>query len=174
MLLVLVACCCACPGYFGRPLWQQYPATAALPGQVADLTLRDDAASRRASQRLEQDMRLAHTFAEQTFAGVYSAPGGKLVTVFGATGFRFNPDQDVVAEVNRLTDTYGLTEITVVPTDQRGEYRRCGVGRVGGTSVVLCTWADHGSLGTGLFTGRSVPDSADLLDRLRAAIVTRG
>ncbi|MFB9240006.1 hypothetical protein ACFFWC_31525, partial [Plantactinospora siamensis] len=174
LLLLVVACCCACPGYFGRPMWQQYPASASVPDEVADLTLRDDATSQRATQQLEQDMRIAHTFAEQTFAAVYAAPGGKRVTVFGATGFRLSPDQDVTAEVNRLTETYALTEVAAVPTDQRGEYRRCGVGEAGDTPVVLCTWADHGSLGTGLFTGRSIPDSAALLDRLRSAIVTRG
>lgn len=173
-LLLTLLCCCGCPGWFGRPMWQQYPARAVVPAEVADLTLRDDQASRRATQRLEADVRATHTLAEQTFAGVYSAPGNKQVTVFGAIGFRFTPEDDVTAEAARLTDVYDLTEVRAMPGGERGESRRCGVGRSAGRSLVLCSWADHGSLGTGLFTGRSVSDSADLLTHLRTSMIIRG
>jgi hypothetical protein len=38
----------------------------------------------------------------------------------------------------------------------------------------VCGWADHGSLATGVFTRRSVDDSATLLERIRGTIVSRG
>jgi hypothetical protein len=167
-------CCCGVPLYFGKPMWEQYPATATLPARVADLRLRDDAASERATQRLEQQTRSTHLLAEDTFAGIYTTPDGKRVTVFGATGFRFDPDADLDAEITRLTSEYDLTDVQAIETGTRGEYRRCGIGRADGDRVVVCAWADHGSLATGLFTRLSVEDSTALLTRLRETIMTRG
>ncbi len=162
------------PTWYGQPIWEQYPATATLPPQVADLRLVDNAASRRVTQRLERDMRSAHLLAEDTFAGVYTASNGKRVTVFGATGFRWSPEKDVAAEVDRLTGEYDLTDVQTVEAGDRGEHQRCATGRADGADVVLCSWADHGSLATALFTRLSVADSAALLTQLRETIVTRG
>ena len=53
-------------------------------------------------------------------------------------------------------------------------HERCGVGRSGGKAVVVCAWADHGSLATVLLTRRSVEESADLTGVLRNAVLTRG
>lgn len=173
MLLLTVACCCGIPAYLGGPMWRQYPATAALPAQVADLRLREDPASERTAQRLEREM-LASYWAKDTFAGVYLTGNGKRVTIFGATGFRLSPDKDVDAEIARLTPDYDITGVRRIKTGTRGEYRSCGTGRANGTDIVVCTWADHGSIATGLFTLLSVEDSAELLSELRTSIVTRG
>jgi hypothetical protein len=53
-------------------------------------------------------------------------------------------------------------------------HERCGVGKASGSSVVVCAWADHGSLATVLLTRRSVTDSAKLTGTLRSAVLTRG
>lgn len=178
ILLVLtvfvLACCCGLPAYVAKPMWEQYPATASLPEQIADLRLRDDAETRQTTQRLERDMRAAHLISEGTFAGVYTTPTGKRVTVFGVTGFRLDPESAVETEISRLTPAYGLTEVRTVPTGKRGEHVRCGVGQDDGEDIVACTWADHGSLGTALFTRLSVEDSAALLATLRAEILAQG
>ncbi|WP_246278721.1 hypothetical protein [Phytohabitans rumicis] len=173
LLLMTMACCCGCPAYFGKPMWDQYPASAALPAQVSDLRLRDDAASQRAADTIKADLRGAHLLAEDTFAAVYADGAGKRVTLFGTTGFRFSPESDLEKELNRLTERYSITQIETVDTGTRGEYVRCGVGRYSGATVSVCAWADHGSLATALFTRRSVDDSAELLERLRATIVNR-
>lgn len=174
MTLLSVVCCCGVPAYFGKPIWEQYPANAVLPAELADLHLRDDPASTRDAAVLEQDMRSAHLLSEDTFAGVYTDPGGKRVTIFGVTGFRLNPQGDVEAEMARLTDKYALTGVAPIETGIRGEYRQCGTGWDGDTGVVVCVWADHGSLGTGIFTRLSVADSDSLLIRMRGDIVARG
>jgi hypothetical protein len=174
LTLLTVACCCGVPAYFGKPMWEQYPASASLPPEVADLRLRDDPASDGDAQRLAGEMRAAHLFAEDTFAGVYSAPGNKRITVFGATGFRFSPESDVEAEMTRLAEQFELTGVEVIETGTRGEYQRCGTGRIDGTDVVVCAWADHGSIAAGVFTRLSVEDSARLLAELRTWIVQRG
>ena len=174
LLLFTLACCCGCPAYFGKPMWEQYPASVSLPAEVSDLNLRDDAASRRVATQLQADLRGTHVLAEDTFAGVYSDGAGKRVTLFGTTGFRFSPETDLEKEIARLTERYGLRQVESVDTGTRGEYLRCGVGKDGQAVVAVCGWADHGSLATGVFTRRSVDDSAALLERLRGTIVSRG
>ena len=173
LTVLTIACCCGLPAYLAKPIWEQYPAKAVLPAEVADLSLLDEQASARTTERLKQNLGTAHWLADDRFAGVYADQNDKRVTVFGVTGFRLSPDSDVDAEIKRLTDEYQLTGVQSIETGTRGEYRSCGTGRAGGTAVVVCIWGDHGSLGTGLFTRRSVPDSANLLAQLRASIVIR-
>lgn len=171
--LLTIACCCGLPYYYGKPMWDQYPAKATLPAELAGLKLRDDATSQQTAQQLKREMRTAHMIAEDTFAAVYGNSRGRRITVFGATGFRFSPDQDLDAEVQRLTSKYGLTKVQSYDTGVRGEYQQCGTGRMDGVTIVLCSWADHGSIGTVIFTQLSITDSVDRLPELRASIVTR-
>ncbi|MGW0434266.1 hypothetical protein ACWDV4_17230 [Micromonospora sp. NPDC003197] len=154
-------------------MWDQYPASATLPTELTGLKLRDDATSKQTVQQLKTDMRTTNWLAEGTFAGVYTDSRGKTVTVFGVTGFRFSPDKDLDTEFTRLTSQYGLTNIRTYDTGIRGEHQRCGTGRADGTAVVACTWADHGSIGTALFTKLSLDDSAERLPDLRDSIISR-
>ncbi|SCE97156.1 hypothetical protein GA0070607_3840 [Micromonospora coriariae] len=171
LLLLTLACCCGCPAYYGFPISAQYPARAALPDQVEDLSLRQDNRSAETARQLESEVRKEHWLAEDIFAGVYSTTSGKRVTVFGGTGFRLSPESDAEAEISRLTDRYALAAPETVDTGVRGRHERCAVGRADGSDVVVCTSVDHGSIATGVFTRLSVSDSAALLDRLRAQIV---
>jgi hypothetical protein len=172
VLLLTIACCCGCPAYWIKPMWEQYPANAALPSRINDLSLRDDARSQATTKQLEAEVREAHLLAEDVFAGVYATPAGKRVTVFGGTGFRFTPEGDADDEMTRLKDSYRLRDPQVVETDTRGRHARCAVGAKDGADVVVCTAVDHGSLTTGVFTQLSVDDSARLLETMREQIVT--
>ncbi|MFV2010907.1 MULTISPECIES: hypothetical protein [unclassified Micromonospora] len=171
--LLTVACCCGCPAYYGKPLWDQYPANAALPGQVADLRLSDDGSSQETVTRLEGEMRTAHLLAEDTFAGVYRDGNGKLVVLYGITGFRMTPGSDLDSEVGRISDAYQMDAVETFETGARGTHLSCGTGVSDGDDVVVCAWADHGSLGTALFTRRSVEESATLTGQLRAQVISR-
>lgn len=172
-MLLSVACCCGCPAYYGKPLWDQYPASAALPGQFADLRMSDDGGSQQTAARLEGEMRSAYLLAEDTFAGVYRDANGKQLVLYGTTGFRMTPGSDLDAEVARVSTAYQLSATTTFDTGTRGTHLTCGTGLSDGTDVVVCVWADHGSLGTALFTRRSVDESAELTDRLRSAVIDR-
>ncbi|MFF0155363.1 hypothetical protein [Micromonospora sp. NPDC005203] len=171
LLLLTLACCCGCPAYYGFPISAQYPVQAALPAQVDDLKLRQDGRSTEAARRLENEVRGEHLLAEATFAGVYSTSGGKQVTVFGGTGFRWSPESDAEAEISRLTERYALDAPEIVDTGVRGRHERCAVGRSDGGDVVVCTSVDHGSIATGVFTRLSVADSAALLNTLRTQTI---
>ncbi|MEU4781936.1 hypothetical protein [Micromonospora sp. NPDC023633] len=172
IMLLMLACCCGCPAYYGVPMASQYPANASLPAEVADLRLRDDDTSKATAKKLEAEVRKAHLLADDTFAGVYSTPAGKRVTVFGGTGFRFTPESDAEDEITRLTGQYSLGEAQVVDTGVRGRHQRCAVGRADGQDVVVCTSVDHGSIATAVFTRLSLDDSATLLGTLREQLVT--
>ncbi|MEU4626070.1 hypothetical protein AB0G04_39600 [Actinoplanes sp. NPDC023801] len=159
--------------YWFVPGVRQYPVTASLPSSFADLELRDNASGRRAAQRLAEQ--LQETGADGgAFAGIYADGRGKRVTVFGVTGLRLTPGADVRAQLDRLTDAIDLKNVQSFDIGGfagLGAQQECGTGRLDGTSVVACTWADHGSLATVLLTRRSVTDSADLVARLRTKVL---
>jgi hypothetical protein len=161
------------PAYLTWPAAEQYPVTAYLPPSIADLNLRDDGASRRAVERLTEELRDTSLVQGDVFAGVYTDGNGKKVTVFGTTGLRLTPKQDVEVEIAHLTDGYRLKSVEPYDLGETGLHERCGVGRTGGNTVVVCAWADHGSLGTVLFTRRSVAESAELTGLVRSSVLTR-
>ena len=163
-----MACCCGVPAYFAWPAAGQYPVTASLPASVADLDLREDAAGQRAAEQLAGEL------GADAFAGVYGDGNGKRVTLFGVTGLRLTPEQDVEAQIARLTTEYDIRDVEPFDLGEPGVHQRCGVGRSGRSSVVVCAWADHGSLATVLLTRRSVADSAELTGILRSAVLTHG
>ena len=174
LTLLGAVCCCGIPGYFAWPAAQQFPVSAALPSSVRDLSLRDDNASRKAVDKLTQQLGSSGLSSHQAFAGIYADGSGKRVTVFGTTGWRTNPGQDVQAEVDRLTTDYKITDVSSYDLGQTGAHERCGVGRSNGAAVVVCVWADHGSLATVLLTRRNVTESAALVGVLRSAVLTKG
>ncbi len=153
------------------PVLNQYPVTAALPTDFSDLSLRDTAAGQRAAEKLAEQLSGVGAAAD-TFAGIYADGRGKRVTVFGVTGLRLTPGSDVAAQLSRLSGTLNLTDIRDFDTGVFGVHQQCGTGRLDGTSVVACTWADHGSLATVLLTRRNMDESADLVTRLRSTVLT--
>ena len=170
--LFSVACCCGLPvAYMVWPPARQYPVRAVLPAAVADLSLRDDTASREAVARLTQQLHAGHSRADQVFAGVYGDGYGKRVTVFGAIGFRLNPALDVRSELGHLAGRYAIRNARSFDLGESGAHERCGVGAANGTPVVVCAWADHGSVAAVVLTRRSIADSAQLTRVLRGAVL---
>ena len=153
------------------PGLNQYPVTAALPDSFADLTLRDTAAGEKAARQLAERLQEAGADGDG-FAGVYSDARGKRVTVFGVTGLRLTPGSDLDAQLSHLSGSLKLKDVQTFDVGELGAHQRCGTGRLDGTAVVACGWADHGSLVTVLLTRRSVEDSADLVTRLRDTVLT--
>ncbi|GIE82616.1 hypothetical protein Aph02nite_85660 [Actinoplanes philippinensis] len=154
--------------YWYVPGLRQYPVTAVLPESFSDLNLRDTEAGRRAAQRLADQLQGAEG---NTFAGIYTDDRGKRVTVFGVTGLRLTPATDVDAQLSRLADTLKLKDVESFDLGEFGAHQRCGTGRLDDTSVVACTWADHGSLATVLLTRRSLSESAILVAGLRKTVL---
>jgi hypothetical protein len=173
--LLGLLCCCGGPlAYATVPAARQYPVNADLPSSFLDLDRRDDNASKRAADRLAQEAAESGGESDSSFAGVYGDGDGKRVTIFGITGWRFDPGRDVRTELDRLSDDFHLGDVRSFPAGEFGVYERCGVGRSNGNAVVVCAWADHGSLATVLLTRRSLAESAGLVEQLRGAVLTPG
>jgi hypothetical protein len=172
--LLGVVCCCGLPaGYLTWIPATQFPVTAVPPQTVADLSLRTDSTSRRAVARLKQQLRDANARGD-VFAGVYADGNGKRVTLFGTTGLRLAPKADVEAELRRLADQFGLHDVRPYDLGETGVHERCGLGTADSSSVVVCAWADHGSLATVVANRRSIRDTAELTGVLRNAVLTHG
>jgi hypothetical protein len=169
--LLSALCCCGVPGYFLWPAAQQYPVSAVLPSSVADFDLRDDGASKRAVERLADQVGGLSLVSGDVFAGMYADGNGKRVTIFGSTGLRLTPEADVEAELSHLTDEYQIKDVEAYDLGETGVHERCGVGRSGGDTVVVCAWADRGSLATVVLTRRSAAESARLTGVFRDALL---
>jgi hypothetical protein len=168
-------CCCGLPlAYLNFPAARQYPVNAVLPDSFLDLNKRNDDSSKEAAARLADELRDAGGKADKTFAGIYGDGDGKRITVFGVTGWRLDPGRDVRTELDRLSDEFDLGDVRSFDTGAFGVHEECGVGRSAGKAVVVCAWADHGSLASVLLTRRSLDESAQLVAQLRGAVLTPG
>jgi hypothetical protein len=179
VLLVLgvlsAVCCCGCAGVLW-PYLKQYPTTVTLPASAAGLARLDDADSRRIETQLKLKLRSQQLLAESVFAGRYGprdGEGGEPVTLFGTTGLHLSPDKDLDAALSDFAGQFALTGLHAVPAGDLGGFQRCGTGQLDGTALVACGWADHGSLGIGLFPRRDPDQSAQLLRELRSAVTHR-
>lgn len=180
-LVLLFAACCACCVSWFWPYAKEYPASVSLPPRAAGLVRLEDPASVAASRQLEVKVRTRYWLAEEVFAAIYAEPrtGQRRVTVFGATLLLLDPERDLKAGFDALTGELHLTDVREVSPGPAGGYQRCATGRAavsgkgGEETVTVCGWADHGSIAIGVFSGRTVGQSAGLLRQLREELVTR-
>jgi hypothetical protein len=170
--LLTVGCCCGCPALVAKPFLDEYPVNVSLPAQAAGLVRVDDEASRRLTADLKRRVRSEYLLADDVFAGVYTRPekGGEDVTLLGAARLILDPDKDLKSALGKLSRV-SVTGARALDAGPLGGTLRCGQAVNGGG--VVCGWADHGSIGVAVFTGRSTEESAQLLRGLRAAVVTR-
>jgi hypothetical protein len=171
--LLSVACCCGIPALIAKPFIDEYPAKVATPAQAAGLVRVDDAAARRLIIDMKRRVRSEYLLAEDVFAAVYTEPetDGENVNLLGAARLTLDPDKDLKSALGKLS-RFTVTESRPLDAGRLGGELRCGQAS-GEDSTVVCGWADHGSIGVAVFTGRSTEESAELLRGLRAAVVTR-
>jgi hypothetical protein len=175
MTMLCVGCCGGCAAWL-QPYFQQYPASATTAATVTGLTAINDAALIAEGNRLRRESIESEQFGEGRFTVVYADAGDRQrrVVLFGATRFIQNSGPDLDAALDRLGASVALTgRREVDPGALRGE-QRCGTGRFRNANVAVCGWADHGSIGIALFTGRDVDASGLLLHQIRGSVVSRG
>lgn len=170
---LMTVCCCGCAAW-AKPFVDQRATVAVPPQEVAGLVRVQDPAARLTTITLETDVRTHHWLAEDVFAVVYAEPDGRQrVTLFGATQFRWSPEQDLIREMDRLSQKLSLIDVAEADPGKLGGHMRCGKGQVDGRSASVCGWADHGSMAVATFPGRGIADSAELLRALRSALLKR-
>jgi hypothetical protein len=93
------------------------------------------------------------------------------VFVIAATADIDNPDA-------ALTDTFtgagNVGNVHTVDPGSLGGSAKCGSETDAGTSLVLCAWTDHGSLGAVAFVGRESGDAENLFGQIHNAVLSRG
>jgi hypothetical protein len=173
----VVCCVGACLGVFAyvKPFYDEYPSTATTTATVTGLTPVRDTALADAARRLSKTIDTGQ-IDESTFSVVYAESGNsrKRAVVFGSTRFVADPPKDLGTSLDKLRGDLELTGVRDVDAGVLGGVQRCGTGQLDGRGVAVCGWADHGVVGVGLFTNRSVTDSATLLQTIRGAIIRRG
>jgi hypothetical protein len=174
LLTMMLACGGCCGGAFlwSKQSYDQYPATAATDAAVAGLTAVDDGSADKIVSRLRGTVD-TEQIDEARFSVVYRDMSKRRVTVFGTTRLVTDPKKALDASMTQLTSQLQLSDVHKVDAGPLGGQERCGTGRLDGRSVAVCAWADHGSVGVGLFAGRSVEGSAPTLQEIRAAIIQR-
>lgn len=171
---VTMVCCGGCLAA-AMPYLRQWPATVKLTPQVAGLRQRTDPRTRIEMATLAFRLRTGHLLARNVFAAVYAQPGhdDRDVTLFGAAEFIANPGRSLDGALGGLPGGATAAGVHDVPAGPLGGYQRCGTATVSGDRVVVCGWADHGSVAVGLFAGRDERHGAALLREVRAAVLHR-
>jgi hypothetical protein len=176
MMFFTLLCLGCCGGCFrwAKPFYDQYPATATTTATVTGLNIVDDATAKRNADRLRSAIDSGQ-LDEARFSVVYADQGNRQsrVTVFGTTRFVTDPKKDLDTRLAKLANDLQLTGLQKVNAGALGGEQRCGTGRLDNRAITLCAWADHGSVGVGLFANRSVTTSGPLLQSIREAVIHR-
>jgi hypothetical protein len=162
-------------GVFGARILSQKDATLGTPDRVAGLT-RDTSEG---ALGTADDLRSAFAAGidlDASVGAVYkdAASAEHSVLFFGGTTLLWSPEKDLDTLFGLVTDGDGAVRgLHRVPEGALGGVMKCGTTTTEGEQIAVCGWADHGSVGIGLFPGRTVDDAAKLFGEIRPAVETR-
>jgi hypothetical protein len=173
---VIALGCCGVGAVIAAPILKEYPATVTVPPDLAGMTKQQNAETDRLGQSLGEELKKTANV-DSAVAGLYAAAGDAQhpVLVLGASGLLLSPTNEVDSAFKGM-GTSGLPVSNVAPYDagSLGGTIKCGTGKVPGTSLVVCAWGDHGSLGMAIFYNRPIAESADLFLKVREGMLSRG
>ncbi|OJF11883.1 hypothetical protein BG844_23755 [Couchioplanes caeruleus subsp. caeruleus] len=160
-------------GYAGWRIATQKDATLQVPPQVGAFKLNTSDNGRSTAEYLQTALS-ADVDLDRAVGAVYSDGSGNDVLFFGGTTLLWTPENDLDTAFGLISDAQGsVTGLHAVTAGPLGGTMKCGTTKSDGTDMVVCGWADHGSLALAMFPGRSETDSAGLLREIRAATQTR-
>ena len=172
---VLLACC-GVGAAIAVPILREYPATVEAPAQMAGFAKIPDQdaveVTRSLTAKLKKD-----TGADNAVVGLYVAGADRSrgVLALAVSTLLLSPAKEVASAFGGMDNTgVPVTGVKDYPTGSLGGTVRCGVGTADGLDLSVCVWADHGSLGIGMFYNRDVHESADLFVTMREEMVKRG
>jgi hypothetical protein len=154
---------------------QQKDATLTMPERVAGLA-RDDRDGARETAEYLRSALAADVDLDESLGAVYADPADsrRSVLIFGGTGLRWQPEQDLDRAFEVLSDDGGTAAgLRTFPPGALGGVVKCGNSEGQDGDMTVCGWADHGSLLLGMFPGRGVDESAALLREMRQAVLSR-
>jgi hypothetical protein len=150
--------------------------TLVTPAEVHGLTLTTDANLTQLAEQAKTDLRQQVKNSTGSIGAFYSDPSDptKLTMVVGVSGTVANPKNEIKDAFDQL-NTSGLSagDVHDVDSGSLGGETRCGTGSASGQDLVVCVWADHGSVGMMVFFNRPVAESESLFSEFRTAIIKR-
>jgi len=176
LAVLLVLCCGGAYVFGGRDVINERNASLSTPDTVAGLRKSTNPAVQPVIDELTKELK-ERAGLDDTIAALYEDPNDreKLVMLVGGTKFLFRPDSELDSAFKGFNDEGGsVRDVVEVDPGEMGGKARCGVAEQAGISLSLCAWADHGSLVMGVFTKRTVDESAALLRQIRSEILKRG
>jgi hypothetical protein len=160
---------------FAYPYLNEYGATVSLPGELpGGLTKDTSDAQQKAADEVQTQIR-NEVHPDQVTAAFYSdsASSSRSVLVVAATAFLASPSSEVGSAFHGFSADMSVRDVRGYPTGSLGGVVRCGVGTVSEVDISFCVWADHGSLGVGMFFDRPASESAALFVQIRERVVHR-
>jgi hypothetical protein len=183
LVLAIFVVLCGIGGYLAaRPILREYPSSLTAPDQVAGLSKIQDPDLQRVLDDTTRDFN-ASVKVDSTVAAFYSTGNDRqhMVMVFGGARLILSPGTDLTSALKGFSEGMGspLTDLHPVAAGALGGVTRCGSGTLTPSNdvkvpIVLCAWADHGSVGFLTFYNRAMDDSVKLFGVFRQAILHRG
>lgn len=149
-------------------------ATVALPDRLADLAKTDKPELTQIADTAMDNLALQE-YLTNIVGGAYADPTDpkQNVVIVAASGRVEDPDAEVQSLFSGMGPGIEVRGITDYPPGGLGGRVRCGSIESAGGEMSACGWADHGSLGIGLFMQRPIDESALLFVHIRQLVVTR-
>lgn len=127
--------------------------------------------------QMEADLRNDVGDVDEVAAGIYSdGDPQKLVVLVAAKSTVLFPDDEIKNAFKGFNANAGGGSVggqTSFPAGDLGGTVKCATGTEDNMPMTLCAWADHGSVGIGVFVGRELQEAADLFLQIRPAVETR-
>jgi hypothetical protein len=148
-------------------------ATVALPDKLVDLVKSDDTMLTSMVEAAVAPLSSAPALTDIVGSGYLDPTNAdQKVVIVAASGRISNPEQEVQSMLSNLQGI-AVTDATDYPPGPLGGHVRCGANNENGVVFTVCGWADHGTLGIGMFHNRPIEESALLFLRIRQEVVTR-
>ncbi|GAA1811235.1 hypothetical protein GCM10009682_35920 [Luedemannella flava] len=151
-------------------------ATLRTPDALVGFTKSTDPTRQATAEALKKQLAAEVTSETSSVAAFYEDPADpqKIVMVYGLTGKISSPAKE-------LDDAFGggsadglvITDLRKVDAGPMSGEAKCGKGSSEGIDLVMCAWADHGSLGVTIFFNRDIDSSAALFKQIRNEVLVR-
>ncbi|GAA2625686.1 hypothetical protein GCM10010399_66450 [Dactylosporangium fulvum] len=139
-----------------------------LPGK---LTKQDDRDMQKLVDQMENDLKTGLGTTDEVAVGIYSDGDlDKIVVLVAAASVILFPDTELD---NAFKGFSTLGASTEYDPGKWGGTLKCATGTSDNTKMTMCAWADHGSLGIGVFNNRGESESAALFRDIRDIVQSR-
>jgi hypothetical protein len=160
-------------GYAGWRVAAEKDVTLTAPREVAGLRV-DDSEDGRTTAEYLQTALSAEVDLDTAVGAVYSDGAGQSVLFFGGTTLIWTPEDDLDTAFDLVSDDErSVVGLHKVSPGKLGGTMKCGKTEGSDGDMVVCGWADHGSLALAMFPDRSEAESAKLLVQIRDTAQTR-